>query len=719
MLSNKMNVLQLAALMRAHGIGDVVLCPGSRDVPLTQTFSHVPDFRCYSLTDERSAGFFALGLAQQHGTKVAVVVTSGSAVANLHPAVCEAYYQQVPLLIISADRPAAWIGQMDGQTMPQPNLFQSLVRKAVSLPQVHDDESLWHCNRLINEALLELDHGVRGPVQINVPISEPFFDFSVTELPEARVISRLDLAGLRAWLQAHEPELTRVLLVVGQNCGAQMQQWALSAQQSARLHRQMQVFSELPSNFALFDCAAHASSDAKAQGQGQKGQGKGYPDLDEQALNSYLGSAQVGQQLDWILTGIASSCEPEQLADWTPQVVISVGGHIVSKKLKQFLRKHPPKYHLRVDERGEVSDLFMHLTHVVEAPWPQALDCVLEVLDRSGAQAVQARQDYVTRFWKLYQSVFSFPLLWPLGAVEHYDARADECNVVHFIGELLGQQLPAGSTLHLGNSSALRFAEFAALRSRAEIKVQCNRGINGIEGSLSAAVGAAYLDYVQAQASGDLATCPLHYLVIGDLSFYYDCNGLWHSQLPPNLRIVMINNNGGEIFRLLPGLKLDDRAERFVRGVHHTPSLATMQPRLEALGIDYLEVGSMFEERDEKDYMRLVLSASPEKLSARARALKLLLAPFAPHSSLILVEYHCAPDDSNVFQAAIAVLLKKVKVYVEHRYSDDYDDDDDEDYDDEDYDDGDDGGDDEEDYDDDDDDEEDDDEDYDDDDDVK
>lgn len=676
-----MNVLQLAALMRAHGIKDVVLCPGSRDIPLTQTFSHVPYFRCYSLTDERSAGFFALGLAQQHGIKVAVVVTSGSAVANLHPAVCEAYYQQVPLLIISADRPAAWIGQMDGQTMPQPNLFQSLVRKAVSLPQVHDDESLWHCNRLINEALLELDHGVRGPVQINVPISDPFFDFSVTELPEARVISRLDLAGLRTWLETHEPELTQVLLVVGQNCGAQMQQWALNAQQSARLHRHLQVFSELPSNFALFDRAADAETSAepkaqaKTQERGKKGRVKRYNEQDEQATHSYLASAQVGQQLDWILTKIGASCAPENLADWTPQVVISVGGHIVSKKLKQFLRKHPPKYHLRVDERGEVSDLFMHLTHVVEAPWPQALDCVLEVLDRSGAQAAQARQDYVARFFKLYRRVFSFPLLWPLGLVTYYDARADECNVVHFIGEWLGQ-LPAGSTLHLGNSSALRFAELAALRHRSEIKVQCNRGINGIEGSLSAAVGAAYLDYAQAQASCDIAACPLHYLVIGDLSFYYDFNGLWHSQLPPNLRIVMINNSGGEIFRLLPGLELDDSAERFVRGVHQTPSLATMQPRLAAMGIDYLEVGSMSQERDEMDFMRLVLRASPEKSAARAQALQLLLAPFSQHSHLTLVEYQCAPEDSNVFQAAIAMLQRAVELYVADCYSDDDADDD-------------------------------------------
>lgn len=623
MLSNKKNVLQLAALMRAHGIRDVVLCPGSRDIPLTQTFSHISDFRCYSLTDERSAGFFALGLAVQQGAKVAVVVTSGSAVANLHPAVCEAYYQQVPLLVISADRPEAWIGQMDGQTMPQPELFKSLVRKAVSLPQVQDDESLWYCNRLINEALLELDHGVAGPVQINVPISDPFFDFTEDKLPEARVIERLNLADFSLWLRAHEPELERVLLIVGQNCAVKLQGEALSLEQSHQLHQNMQVFSELPSNFACFD----------VQG----------------------GVINHGKHLDWVFTELEASCSAEELESWCPQLVISVGGHIVSKKLKQFLRKHPPKYHVLVNPRGEVSDLFMHLSHVVEADWPQVATTALEVLGTSKSAAAAQRQAYLAQIAALYEVVLSQPLV---GA----DAGNDS-DIVTFIAQLL-KQIPAGSTLHLGNSSALRFAEFAQPLFLSTIDVHCNRGINGIEGSVSEAVAGAYLDYVKAcaahglEAKGEIGPelCPLHYLVIGDLSFYYDFNGLWHSQLPPNLRIVLINNSGGEIFRLLPGLKLDRCADDFVRGVHHSPSLALMQPRLEAMGINYLEVGTVQEAWGQE------VVGSKEKSSADALAA--LLSPFDTASRLTLVEYHSKPQDSATFTAAIAAVRARVRRYL-------------------------------------------------------
>ena len=177
--------------MTAHGIRKIVLCPGSRDIPLVRTFAAMPDsFTCYAVTDERSAGFFALGLALHDNRPAAVCCTSGSALLNLHPAVAEAYYRQVPLVVISADRPAAWIGQMDGQTLPQPGVFGPLVKKSVSLPEVQTEEDEWHCNRLINEALLEAEHHGRGPVHINVPISEPFFDCPVKTLPSARVITR-------------------------------------------------------------------------------------------------------------------------------------------------------------------------------------------------------------------------------------------------------------------------------------------------------------------------------------------------------------------------------------------------------------------------------------------------------------------------------------------------------------------------------------------------
>ena len=152
--------------------------------------ANIPDFTCYPVTDERSAGFFALGLALHGGSPAAVCCTSGTALLNLHPAVAEAFYQQVPLVVISADRPGAWIGQMDGQTLPQPGVFGQLVKKSVNLPEITSDEDEWYCNRLINEALLELNHHGKGPVHINVPISEPFFLLPVNELPEVRVITR-------------------------------------------------------------------------------------------------------------------------------------------------------------------------------------------------------------------------------------------------------------------------------------------------------------------------------------------------------------------------------------------------------------------------------------------------------------------------------------------------------------------------------------------------
>ena len=147
-----------------------------------QTIANHPFFSCYSVADERSAAFFAIGLALHGGQPAAICCTSGSALLNIHPAVSEAFYQQVPLVVISADRPSAWIGQMDGQTLQQTNLFGNLVGKKVNLPIIKTEEDRWFCNRLINEALLFLDLKNR-PVHINIPIDEPFFDCSAKSIP--------------------------------------------------------------------------------------------------------------------------------------------------------------------------------------------------------------------------------------------------------------------------------------------------------------------------------------------------------------------------------------------------------------------------------------------------------------------------------------------------------------------------------------------------------
>ena len=184
MFSNKENVNILTALLVAHGIRHAVVCPGSRNSPIVHNLNACADIQCYPVTDERSAAFYALGMSQALKQPVVVCVTSGTALLNVAPAVAEAYYQHIPLIVISADRPPQWIDQLDGQTLPQPDALGRFVLKAVSLPEPHDADTRWYCNRLVNEALIER----RGPVHINVPITEPLFDYSVEQLPVERKI---------------------------------------------------------------------------------------------------------------------------------------------------------------------------------------------------------------------------------------------------------------------------------------------------------------------------------------------------------------------------------------------------------------------------------------------------------------------------------------------------------------------------------------------------
>ena len=187
MYSNKENVNILTAALLAEGVTHAVVCPGSRNAPIVHNLNECGLIACHPVTDERSAGFYAIGISQAMGNiPIAVCVTSGSALLNLAPAVAEAYYQHIPLIVISADRPPQWIDQLDGQTLPQPGALGTFTHKCVSLPEPHDNEERWFCNRLVCEALYHATHGTGGPVHINVPLGEPLFEFNINELPEIR-----------------------------------------------------------------------------------------------------------------------------------------------------------------------------------------------------------------------------------------------------------------------------------------------------------------------------------------------------------------------------------------------------------------------------------------------------------------------------------------------------------------------------------------------------
>lgn len=449
MYSNKEHINILTALLVAHGIRHAVVCPGSRNAPITHNLNECPDITCYPVTDERSAGFYALGMSQAFKQPVVVCVTSGTALLNLAPAVAEAYYQHIPLVVISADRPPQWIDQLDGQTLPQPDALGRFVRKAVSLPEPKDEEDLWYCNRLVNEALI-IRH---APVHINVPITEPLFDFTVPELPVERKIEWLpadiSVATLshvsRMFLQAKRP-----MLISGQ-----------------------------PMN----------------------------PLMDEAV-------ALVGDDPDYI-----------------PDFVLYIGGSIVSKRLKRFLRKAKETW--VVNGTGEVTDTFMNLTHIVQGDPEAVADHIRFMLVMEPHPFVKKWDELLSR---LRQKTLDYePAYSQMAAVKYFETNVGEAAV------------------HYANSSAIRLANIFA-----QHPVWCNRGVNGIEGSLSTAAGFSIV-------TSDRVFC-----VIGDLSFFYDQNALWNQNLKGNFRILLLNNGRGGIFNMLPGLEQSPALDRIVAAEHHT-----------------------------------------------------------------------------------------------------------------------------------------------------
>ena len=451
MYCSKENVNILTALLMAHGVRHAVVCPGSRNSAIVHNLNECPSIQCYPVTDERSAGFYAMGMAQALKQPVVVCVTSGTALLNLAPAIAEAFYQHIPLVAISADRPQQWIDQLDGQTLPQSDALGRFVKKAVSLLEPHDAEEKWYCNRLVNEALLAAMRG--GPVHINVPITEPLFEYSVDELPAERKIAYA-AADMSPATLSHVTRMflsaTRPMLISGQ-----------------------------PMN----------------------------PLLDEAV--SIVGDDE----------------------EYVPDFVLYIGGSIVSKRLKRFLRKAKETW--VVNNTGEIADTFMNLTHVFQGDGEAVADHIRFMMVMEPHPFIQKWDDLLARI-RLQAESYE-PAYSELAAVKYFE---------HYVGD---------AEVHYANSSAIRLAN-----SFAQHPVWCNRGVNGIEGSLSTAAGFSCV------------TDKRVYCVIGDLSFFYDQNALWNQNLQGNFRILLLNNGCGGIFNMLPGLEQSPARDQYVAAAHHT-----------------------------------------------------------------------------------------------------------------------------------------------------
>ncbi len=512
MFCNLAQVNQLTTLLIAHHIRHIVVCPGSRNATIVHNLHEAGNehFSLHPVTDERSAAFVALGMCLALQEPTAVCVTSGSALLNCLPAVAESYYRQLPLLVISADRPEAWIGQLDGQTLPQQNALQPYCTTfQVTTP--HSDELQWLNNRNINEALLSLGTHGGHPAHINVAISEPMFQFCTPTLPEERVIHRITPSAPLPLT----PEIIHLIteaqlptLLIGQYERGDLR---FEISQLAEQH-QLLVLSEI-----ISDVPNH------------------------QLLDAFESTTTINQSI-------------------LPDVVLQIGGNFVHKKLKQLLRQHHCTV-IRIGQDSSLADTFCQLAAWVDCSPLPALKQLIETLPREKSKVAQAEQALL----KVCQQKQADIELEMQNPQDHCTFR----NTLYLLSKEL-DHLSEPYTLHLANSTAVRAASQVFRSTTAPI--YCNRGTNGIEGSLSTAVGYA------------LKMWGLSLVIIGDLSFFYDLNALWNVQLPSNLRILLLNNGHGGIFDQLPGLSASPALTNYIAaGNQHF----TAQGIAEAFNVDY------------------------------------------------------------------------------------------------------------------------------------
>ena len=511
MYSNKENVNILTALLVAHGIHHAVVCPGSRNAPIVHNLNECPAITCHPVTDERSAGFYALGMAQILAEPVAVCVTSGTALLNLSPAVAEAYYQRQRIVVISADRPLQWIGQLDGQTLPQAGAFAPFVGASVSvsLPEPHNDEERWYCNRLVNEALLATWQ--RKTAQINVPISEPLFHFETKELPEERRISYdapQNSFGdiVKNGLAEDFSQASKPMIVIGQ--------YEKTDDEFVRIINQ----------------------------------------LKEHAVVLYepLGHPEGGLPFDEVLQRIGNDDR------YRPDFLLYCGNTIVSKRLKQFLRKGVECV-WEVTEDGKIHDTFSCVGSVIDSSTHVVLGLLSKKFYPLSTLPGEANSSLFTLHSSLsplssQKNTSEFTGLWHAALTHQEEIQRtfippfSQMAAVKYFEEHFNSGI-----VHYANSTAIRLANIYARHY-----VYCNRGVNGIEGSLSTAAGCS------------LVTEEKVFCIIGDLSFFYDQNALWNQHLRGNLRILLLNNGKGGIFNMLKGLEASPARDPLVAAEHNT-----------------------------------------------------------------------------------------------------------------------------------------------------
>ena len=487
---------------RQFEIQTVVISPGSRNAPLTIGFSNHKDFETLSIVDERCAAFFALGIAQQTLKPVALVCTSGSALLNYYPAIAEAYYSQIPLVVISADRPAHLIDIGDGQTIRQENVFQNHILYSANLKEFDAKNSV----KVLSKAF-SLLRQVKGPIHINAPFNEPLYE-TIATMNDFRFI-------------AEESDLQDTIDYEN-----------LASQWNSAKKKMILVGVHSP-NAALEILLDKVADDPSV--------------LVFTETTSNLYNKRFVNSIDNLIFNLTE----DEFTSLQPDILLTFGGMIVSKKIKKFLRDYSPKEHWHVNEL-RAFDTY------------QVLSKHLKIDSHSFFKHFCRLVDYDNK--STYESTWTHYKQRIREKHNHYIKTAPYSDLKVF--EQVLKVIPDFSEVQFSNSAIIRYSQLFEMNST--ITVFCNRGTSGIDGSTSTALGAAY------------ATQKPTTLITGDLSFFYDSNALWNNYIPTDVRIVIINNSGGGIFKIIPGPKKSTALKYF-----ETPHCLTAEHLCVMFGFEY------------------------------------------------------------------------------------------------------------------------------------
>jgi 2-succinyl-5-enolpyruvyl-6-hydroxy-3-cyclohexene-1-carboxylate synthase len=509
-------IFDIAEICHQKGIKQAIISPGSRNAPLTIAFARHPEIRCYSIPDERSAAFMGLGMSLKTKAPTVLICTSGSAALNYAPAVAEAFFSQTPLLILTADRPPEWIGQLDGQTIYQENVYGKHVKKSFSFPDTPHEANTWHGHRIINEAINITNEYPKGPVHINLPFREPFYPTRDVSNSYSKNIKIINSQGVKYDYVNNFSDLKsfkKIVVIAGQQ----------------------------PRNKALTSLLSELSEQLQI------------PVICDVISNHQSVEDGINKQDIFLKAKTIHK-------DLKPDLIITYGLSVISKNLKNFLRTNKPEAHWHIQEQGSVAaDTFQCLTKVINTSplsYFKALVNAISSLNQNEQGFYQNWQNINTKCLALFNKSL---------------AKQTVFNEFKAYQQVL-KAIPDSSDLHLANSMAVRYANFLGVRAT-EIEVFCNRGTSGIDGSNSTAIGFA------------LQSERLSVLLTGDMAFLYDRNAFWHNHLPKNIKIIVFNNHGGGIFRMIEGPRIQPEIDTYFE----TDQKSTAEPVAKEFGFEYFQ----------------------------------------------------------------------------------------------------------------------------------